>query len=72
MRGQEALPESQERLGGPGEVRRLSWRAGRGWEALPEDWEGSGGYPGGLGKVGSPSQMARRGRELSGSPFEGP
>ena len=40
-----------------------SWRAGRGWEALPEDWEWSGGPAKGPGVVGRPTQRVGTGRE---------
>ena len=57
--GRKALPESREWLGGPGEVRSPSKRAGRGQEALLESQEGLGGQ----GKVGSPSQRAESGQD---------
>ena len=54
-RGRESLLDSGkgwegwERSGVPfrglGEVGRPSWRARRGWEALPEGWKGSGVLP---------------------------
>ena len=67
--GWEALPESQEKSGGPGEVGRHSLRAGLGLYTLPESQEGLGGpsrEPGGsrgLGGVGMPSKRSARGRE---------
>ena len=44
-------------------VRKSPRRAGRGQEALPKGWEGSGRPPGGLVGVRRPSRRARRGWE---------
>ena len=60
-RGREALLESQNWLGGLGEVRYPSWRAERGREALPVGRDGLGGTPSEPGEVGRHSPMDRRG-----------
>ena len=47
-------------------MRRLSRRAGRGWEALLESREGSGGIlspPRRVERVGRPTRRARRSQE---------
>ena len=72
-RGQEALPESREELGGEGDDGRPFQRAGRGQQALPEGWkgrealpvvkEGSGGHPEGPVGVGRQSRRDGRGGE---------
>ena len=72
-RGREAFPEGRKSRagfggppGGPGEVKRPSWKAKRSREALQEGWKGLGGPPRGLAVVGRPFWRAgrvRRGQE---------
>ena len=61
--GWEALPKIQEGLGGLGEVGSLSWRVGRGFHPLPEEWEGLRGPSRGMGGVRRSFGRAEWGQE---------
>ena len=67
-RDEKALLKGMDRSGGPpGGLLVVSspfYRAGRGWEVLPEVWEWSRGPPGGLLVVGSPFRRVGRGWEV--------
>ena len=81
-KGQEALLEGREGLGGPpgwsSGVWRPSHRAGRGQESFPDDRVRSGSHLRGLGGVGRPFRMAgmsrkplSEGQEVLGGPPKG-
>ena len=70
-RGQEALLEAWEGLGGLEGVRRLSRWADRGCKTLPVDLQGWDGPPGAMAGVGRCSQRAGNGLELYPEGWEG-